>query len=296
METGETTTLRINSANFHSDAINFLLKDLRFEEVTISSYKPKEFKLSLFFQGIKIPNTINMLGTFGTKFMRFEGDLFNQIIKLILLVPLDFSENKIDIQLDFNFNQWKNKDINNLKDFDQIHIFLNKFRKANFDTEFFLSFEEKELFSAFGKIDTIELNQMISLVNYTYLARVISSRLNQPIIFDETISFTNDEFNLVHDIYKHTITYQQELKITDTITATFEKGKLDQSALASKKASYLEFRGNLPTKLNLFNHIIELPKTKIAFSSVTPQIISAKNKDIVKFHPSEKSTITYSFQ
>lgn len=212
----------------------------------------------------------------GTKSFKFTGTAFDGILKY--KHTCNFNSNSGTSDLSINFLDWEGQSINRIKYFKKLFNFFEEMFKGS---KFFSSLEvngEDELNGSLEAPKNIENFQNIySCLRYIEYSREISSYLKIDVKYTTDFTYTYEQLQYIHDIYRTIKGLNKWSKDDQTKNAktTFRvenakefKTKIMQSEpceikIISKEREEIELFGTritLPTKVFLIQNVI--PKIK----------------------------------
>lgn len=227
----------------------------------------------------------------GFKSVRFEGDIFDNILSLSMKIHVD-EVNFGKLTINPNFNAWENVEVSNLPNYEEA---LEFFRNLANGKKIVLRIKHKGKVVIHSNPHPFEMREMAleSLSLFRYIDKCVQlSRIINKNIYYKKCSISEEEYKQLMDYTS------QGLPALIHKADTLPEGKIESTIIINDDLNNLEAikKHNTPSNLKIkelsnstilvFGQEILIPKKILNFNGVTPRI-----KEIFNSSEDEKSAV-----
>ena len=206
---------------------------------------------------------------YGDKSVTFKGLCYNDLLNVTAVIPRTFE--RFNFKVTVNFDKWNGLEVNKLPYYNKI---LSLYQKLASDWVLNFSMEiegEEVIYGDCNKIKEIAcVKNILSLLDYTKCARVISSSENIDIVFDQSVAFSKQEHRMIKDaslcLYEPIKFEAKKLTkaplLTLELSDEFSHEKINFIKCAKTKLSCFAFESEEREKLTIFNKEVVLYRVR----------------------------------
>lgn len=244
----------------------------------------------------------------GTETFKFEGTACNGLFEFNCKKNFDKKDNNANIYMRLNLEQWTNQPVTNLPYLEKLRALFTKI--TNRWTAFTsLEINGQEVIASKGmKINDWKFSiGNYNFLNYVYASKVISTALEKPILYTDSVTFNGDQLENIIQIAEtfdgNRCFGKDKFKKNPSCKLVIEKNCENIKVLLKKdEPSSMRIIQNSGETIHLFGTPVEIPPEIITIDQVTPNVLAEinglKEGDIVtvEWVPEDNCKLTYSFK